>query len=257
MRRGFNQTLFYGKHKRFVGMALGSDATTEHEIGIRSLQTALGLDLQAAPGVERRRVTRVDPRRLRLLEGSDATYLLYLPQDWTRDKSDEKWLQMVPRSDLTPRGDETFVGAWDEASFGAAARGAVRAQLRELHAALLAGDVALGGEYGEAFAGSGLRLLIISRLPYHALKIAADTDRQRDAERATLQRYCQEIDFEGLKAALRRAGRGWFALTPRVMTDGSVWFWLNPEDQQRNRAGWYSVKALRQWITGDGPIPMR
>lgn len=257
MRRGFNQTLFYGKHKRFVGMALGSDATTEHEIGIQSLQAALGLDLQAAPGVERRRVTRVDPRQMRLLEGGDTTYLLYLPQDWTRDKSDEDWLRMVPRSELAPHGDETFAGAWDEASFGVATRGAVRAQLRELHAALLAGDVALGGQYGDAFAGCGLRLLIISRLPYHALKIAANADKQRDANRATIQRYCQEIDFEGLKAALRRAGRGWFALTPRVMTDGSVKFWLNPTEQQRNHAGWFSVEALRQWIAGEGPIPMR
>ena len=169
MRRGFRQALFYGKHKRFIGLALGSDATTEHEIGIEPLRAALGVNPKAAPGIERRREKPADPAGLRLLEVDETTYLLFLPPHRGAALTDAELLQRLPYLELTPYTGETvgFVGAWDEASFGVAARGAVRAHARELHAALLAGDAALGGWPGCPFEGSGLRLFIISRLPYH------------------------------------------------------------------------------------------
>jgi len=58
---------------------------------------------------------------------------------------------------------------------------------------------------------------------------------------------------------LKSAGRSWFALRAAWIRDKSaskhpVWFWLNPQEQDRYEAGWFTVEDLLQWTENKGPV---
>ena len=53
----------------------------------------------------------------------------------------------------------------------------------------------------------------------------------------------------------------WMALVPRQLEDAPVdgshyrfKLWLNPEQQQLNEAGWYTVEQILEWFKGKGPV---
>lgn len=68
---------------------------------------------------------------------------------------------------------------------------------------------------------------------------------------------------EKIYTRLESAGRRWFyldadRLLPKTVEEGDSQypfrFWLNPMDQQNNRAGWYTYEQLEQWAEGRGPV---
>ena len=74
---------------------------------------------------------------------------------------------------------------------------------------------------------------------YHKLKLAAEST--------------------GLEAYLKSRGKRWFALSPRWANDekSGVRFWLNPQEQQKYSAGWFTVDELREWADERGPVIMK
>jgi hypothetical protein len=79
------------------------------------------------------------------------------------------------------------------------------------------------------------------------LKLWKDTDR----EHQLLQKAKRDSGIEGI---LRRAGRKYFALSPRLDKDGTIVYWLNPYDDDKAKPGWYSLQELKDWAEGRGRV---
>lgn len=72
-----------------------------------------------------------------------------------------------------------------------------------------------------------------------------------------------DADAVGLIPALRASGKKWFYLgcdtqlgeyRRFVEHQGQIMAWLNPEEQWRYNAGWFTLTDLQAWVTDSGPI---
>ena len=62
------------------------------------------------------------------------------------------------------------------------------------------------------------------------------------------------LDASGIHAKLQEAGKKFFYCGPSRMGDGEIKFWLNPYEQQKYAAGWYTLEELQQWCKDEGPV---
>ncbi len=60
--------------------------------------------------------------------------------------------------------------------------------------------------------------------------------------------------LEELKGALGDQGKEWRSLERWQWMDGQIRFWLNPADQVRYQAGWYTIDELLLWSRDQGPV---
>lgn len=60
--------------------------------------------------------------------------------------------------------------------------------------------------------------------------------------------------LEEVKSALSDQGKEWRSLERWQWMDGQIRFWLNPTDQVRYQAGWYTIDELILWSQNRGPI---
>jgi hypothetical protein len=60
--------------------------------------------------------------------------------------------------------------------------------------------------------------------------------------------------FEEVKTTLQDQGKEWRSLERWQWMDGGIRFWLNPNDQDIYRAGWFSIDELIAWTNDLGPI---
>lgn len=60
--------------------------------------------------------------------------------------------------------------------------------------------------------------------------------------------------FDDVKAALLEQGKEWHSLERWQWMDGEIRFWLNPNDQDIYRTGWFSIDDLIAWTREQGPI---
>lgn len=192
-------------------------------------------------------------KRVGLKEGADPI------KCWAANQSDFS----IPKK-LTPKDKESkwppkqTLSAWDEESFGISTREPeMIAFLEELKVAMLIGDAVLHVSSGNnPFKPvSGLTLAIESRVPQE----------QKDGFKAgyeDLFKLSSCAEKTGIAAKLEKAGKRYFALSPRWASDKdnskhSVIFWLNPCEQQDNHSCWCTVEDLELWIKGEGPIPKK
>ena len=84
--------------------------------------------------------------------------------------------------------------------------------------------------------------------------------REAHLDHIALQKASDEI---GIHDKLRKAGKEFFALSPRwakdVRTSKTAYpvvYWLNPMHQNIYNYGYFTVEELEQWIDDCGPIPM-
>ncbi len=102
----------------------------------------------------------------------------------------------------------------------------------------------LGG--GGVFQNAGLTIGILDQIPESVKTGWAETH----AEKRKL-----DADFAatGIADLLKSKGRRWYAMSPARQEDGTHKVWLNPEDQENNNYGWFTIEDLRQWADGKGP----
>jgi hypothetical protein len=246
MRKGMSPKFIF-EGEQFLGVCLSADYTTEHEVGIKVLQQKLGVTPNAL-GIERRRINNpkaiIHQPEIHLIactySSGPADHLL---------KDELSFRYKLP----------DIAGAWSDVDFGVRFSPAFAYLEEELWAAIEAKDAALISTdvFNDHYQAEGLNLIIISRLPAEivAALYESDTDtvRLHDADLAT-----------GLAARLKAAKKEYFALAPRWAasikslspTAYSVAYWLNPMDQKNNKAGYFTVEELEQWIEGFGPVPM-
>ena len=60
--------------------------------------------------------------------------------------------------------------------------------------------------------------------------------------------------FEETKVALKDQHKEWRSLERWQWMDGEIRFWLNPNDQENYRSGWFSIDDLIAWLRESGPI---
>lgn len=60
--------------------------------------------------------------------------------------------------------------------------------------------------------------------------------------------------LEEVKGVLGDQGKEWRSLERWQWMDGQIRFWLNPTDQVRYQAGWYTIDELIMWSRDRGPV---
>lgn len=222
--------------RRLLGISAGADAAAEHEWGIEKIRRQFKMD-DGKNGYERRLVREV-PDTLLLVEGGDSLGL-FLCSPYSKDLPKfymERWAK---------REGDLRCG-WDSATFGFVVRSPEgKERLRRLHEAFLARDIVTAS-------GEGLTFKIFSLIPEEE---RADV-LSRDLDRTRLEKVARET---GIEEELRKAGKEWFALSPRWDNPEKtrVSFWLNPVRQDLYNYGSFSVEDLRLWARDSGPVMMK
>jgi hypothetical protein len=60
--------------------------------------------------------------------------------------------------------------------------------------------------------------------------------------------------FEEVKVALQDQGKEWHSLERWQWIEGGIKIWLNPNEQDLYRTGWFSIDDLISWTYDTGPI---
>lgn len=263
-----------GRGNKFIGINLGAEHCAEHEWGIDGIQRAFGIPhfgkqpFQKQPpliglpkppfGIERRQITAL-PEMLTLTDQTVSTggrrsnnlFFRCLRSSYRQDSRVE---------DLFPglvEGGELGT-AWCEDQFMIVMPKTDKADyLQELWDAFARKDIVIGTFGGNVFANSNLVIGIASRIPKSYAKHMYDVD---------IDHYNLLIAAEktGIQAKLESAGKEYYALSPHwardhkgVKTSYDVVFWLNPMDQDRYDAGYFTVENLEAWMANKGPIVSR
>lgn len=66
--------------------------------------------------------------------------------------------------------------------------------------------------------------------------------------------FAKELLALGIYDKLKQSGKRYYALSPKKKEDGSLIFWLNPQEQNRYNSGWFTLEQLNQWAENSGPV---
>lgn len=272
MRAGLNDAELLYVDDLFVGVNLGWDHCAEHEWGIKEIRRDFGIPegpTRKVYGFNARKITKV-PENLKGFTVKGAEYLVYSPYGYSDSKEPH-----IPHglSEQSYR-EKTFRGAWGSSDFGACLKTipGKTSELKELFQAFQEKNVVFFFGASGPFSNSGMKVCIADRIPEESQKEAeaADLDSLdlKDAVAAT-GILGKLKDAQQASSPDRNYNRkcGYYACSPKWWSDAfkpqgrdiksahNVVFFLNPQDQENNKSGWFTVEDLEQWIEGKGPIP--
>ena len=270
-----------------VGVSLGADHCAEHEWGIGPLNEMLGIchtlgfgkrrDPETGPcGIERYTVGASHSVEEDIFSfASDHNYAFFLCwRPWKKDDSDFSnltqtvkkggWLfrECQPKRDWTAplkrespiAEDWEFSSAWHDSGFILLAPKKYENRVKELYEAALRHDLAVWIGPGGPFSNGGLTLAIVSKIAQKHL----DSMKEADEAAARLRKLFRE---SGIEQRLKEAGKKYFACSPSMVpedekreTKYKIICWLNPQDQEDNHYGWYTIEDLDLWAQGEGPV---
>ena len=250
----------------FFGFNLGADYCAEHEWGLSELRSVFRTQDEKL-GIEKRIITRL-PEELKYRRGRSGKkpipdlFAIVSKHNWEGFQEDpvNKWGYYRELEDYVwkDKPPTEFTGAWSGRDFGIGAYSdQAKARLETLVQAFEKKDIAfwIGGTGGNPFARGGLCFAIVSKIPKRHLQTMLEAD--IDAEKLK-----KADDETGIKPLLEKAGKRFYALSPRwkadrfkeLKTKHPVVYWLNPMDQHLYNHGWYSVEQLEEWAANKGPI---
>lgn len=253
MRDAYHGEIFRDENGKFEGIDLGADFCAEHEWGIKDLQSTLAVDTSAI-GLDRYLIQNTDTQKyLRVKEFTrhgqkfigmvlySSTYAFLL----------DKGNYVEPWND-----DAAFWAAWDEKSLGITMPIKDRDVIDTLVDAMASKNCVIYIGNSRAFKNGGLTLALASAFPEEERQNIVD----QHLDEIKLQKA---VEKTGIKKKLKKAGKNYYALSPawetiienHTPTKYPVIFFLNPMEQSKNHAGWFTVEELLQWIKGTGPIP--
>ncbi len=286
-----NQFWLLEDDELFIGISLGADHCAEHEWGITPLEEMLGIwrgtgrfgerrDAETGPaGIQRRTVGSSHNMEEDLFtfaaDDNYAVFICHQPCDWY-EKDYSKLSKMVkkgeglfhacaPKRDWSARTslkglspiaeDWEFSSAWDDSGFVLLTTKKHESRVRALYEAALRKDFAVWiGGTGNPFANGGLTLAIVSKISHKHL----DEMKEADEGAARLRKLFRE---SGIEQRLKEADKKYYACSPRLVakvgefqTKYEIVCWLNPQDQEDNHYGWYTIEELDLWVEGKGPV---
>lgn len=245
MREGRNNGLLILEGE-LVGINLGADYCAEHEWGIKGIKSKLGID-SSKLGLEQRKMSR---------QSSDLHWLEKFQLNKNDKKDKSRWSGIYFQHIYN--GDEPYIRAsaygndfltlWCEDGFCALSSDPTKIeQLKTVHDAFSNNDIAIWLGGGGPFQNAGLCVAIASKLP----KEITDGWHEHDVEHNQLM---ADFHATGIEEKLKKAGKSYFALSPRREEDGSLVFWLNPMEQKIHNYGWFKLAELEAWARNEGPI---
>jgi len=228
-------TQFVGQEGTVIGVILKGNVVTEHECGLKPLWAAFGGLQSKLNGYSRYRVRKVPANLVRVVL-DEETWVVFGDTEVT-DR-----LKLLCRY----RGDSDVASAWSDRDFAIRAKGEeARAQLETLWKAFQARDIVFSGR--SFFLLTGFGILIRSRIP-------TEMDQKLTEEHLEIRLRQFEWKATGVEKLLRKAGKQWFFLGKPQLIQGELRVWLNPEEQHRHNAGWFTPDELRQWAKDKGPV---
>lgn len=267
MRTAFNSKILTNEKEELIGIYTGADFVSEHEWGIGPLREALGMKDDAV-GVEKRTVQKYDNIYLDVVHSAAGSFAYLImgrtvarmfegEKYWNkkRQNAEEKWEKHCKHS------EELLYCEWSEDSLMVLVKGARNVKLLEvLYMAAKQKDLLVGLERlgSTKMENSGILIIPVSLMD----KKDKDIIEERDLNSIRLKKADEKI---GIKEKLKKAGREFFACSPRFIqeenkgirgTKYDVIYWLNPYHQDVDNFGWFTVEELEQWIEGKGPVPM-
>lgn len=245
MREGRNNGLLIIDGE-LIGVNLGADHVAEHEWGIKGIRNKLGIDTSKI-GLEQRKVSKE----------SNSLHWLDSIQLNKKDKKDKsRWSGIYfgtiydgedPYINASAYGRD-FLTLWDESGFCVMSSDPDKIdKLKIIHSAFAKNDIAIWLGGGGPFQNAGLCVAIASQLP----KDITDGWHEHDVEHNQLM---ADFHATGIEEKLKKAGKTYYALSPRREEDGSLIFWLNPMEQKIHNYGWFKLPELEAWARNEGPI---
>jgi len=246
MNKGTRPDFILNEDGEIVAVNLSSDACAEHECGIESIMSVLGFKPDAKDrstlGVKARTVTLFNAKYFFFQKGKTHTCLTFEPmrfelQGWKNFGRNNR--------------PEKIAAAWDDGSFGIVVENSYQKFLEDLYEAFKKKDVAIYFGGSRLLMAPGLIIAIASRIPEEARNKLYQIDESRF-------RLNEEVLKTGIYEKLKKAGKIYYALSPRWKdkAETEITFHLNPQDQENDRYGWYSLQDLLDWIEDKGPIPV-
>lgn len=249
--------------KNVVGINFGGDYCAEHEQPAIQLLWAFGVDSNKL-GVERLQATKFPQPLVKTgTVNRKPAMLLYFSvrkmgryqqaiQDGANCRKIAGELGLLGWSP-----DEDLSIGWDSESFGILARGEKNiANLQSVLQMWDDKDICILQCQSGPFGSSGLIFV-------RACAFSEDEKKnmlERDMDALNLKKAAEKT---GIVKKLKKAGLQWHALEPQwrdffkdpvYHSKYKVIFFLNPHEQKKYNAGWFTVEELLQWIKGKGPV---
>jgi len=255
MRRAQNPELIFNDEV-LLGVNLSYDFCAEHEWGIKGLKNAFGISEDISDyGMKRRKITIV-PKTVEWIkytkEGLTYEGFIFNPH-YYNGGAVEYAITSTELNIYKPfKGEMTkyLTAAWDENSFAVLSIDPDTVKhLREIFEQFQRKNIVimLSGA-SNPFANSGLVIGIADRLPKDIVDMWETCDKEAHEIK-------KEFEATGIEALLSKSGKRYYALSPRRQKDGSLMYWLNPYEQQKNNSGWFTLEDLKLWAVEEGPIP--
>ena len=269
MRRG-NKPEIIVFSEQILGVNLSSDYCAEHEWGIKQIKREFGIpDDISVYGMPRRKIT-ITPETVNWvsydkreeIDGKKQMvhYEGFVYRPWYYEQTPSQ--AAANNSELTIyRPWKRIIGdaptpslgsAWSEGDFGVVSYDAeTQKALKEIFENFATQNIVIMFAGTDTpFENPGLVIAIADRIPYDYVLAWYNADKDWHKVR-------KEVEAMGIEDLLKKAGRRYFALSPRRQEDGSIKFWLNPMEQDKNNFGWYTLEDLKLWALDEGPIPIK
>lgn len=248
MRQG-NKPQLIVNNDVVIGVNLGADFCAEHEWEISSLKQAFGIsDNISVYGLKRRQISITPSKNLQWFDFSSIAGFVYHAYCYQGG-----WKKLSDVSRELSEYHDSLRGAWSEQDFAVVSSNEAEVKaLKEIFSQFARLNIVFtfGGARLSVFDNPGLVIAIADRLPKDVIEMWEKGDRERHEIR-------QEVDALGIEQLLKDRGKRYYALSPKRKLDGSLHFWLNPQDQHKNNCGWFTVEDLREWAESKGHIPMK
>jgi len=265
MRRGMDNGFLYDTDgTTLIGVNLGADYCSEHEWGIKGLHGSFAIPFSDDKklGLKKRTITAFASSELTFVREKERAVLYFEHSYYMKDadaakKREDAIRHVTTKGELHLYGERTLGTAWDADSFGVHVTDEKGiAALAEIYDAFCRKDAAIWLGGGGVFQNAGLVLAIVSRVPADK----AEDMRAADEDRIKLLAAAKAT---GIEERLQKAGRRWFALSPRWFMGGRnnerkskhpVMFWLNPMEQHLFDSNLFTVEDLDEWAQDKGPV---
>ncbi len=280
MRRGYNCSFIRDTHGEIFGINLGADFTAEHEWGIKGIcryfdiSRELSHELDGFDGRKNNKFPN-DKESSIELDGHGEMYILEQKNLYgIIFNYPKKYLDGLLKGELKIYNDDEYYRnrcsavnngikekdqkdlacAWDENSFAFVTTPTVerKAFVNKLFESFknLSGVVMLGGRV--FIENAGLVLLNYDKIP----EDIKEEFRNKDIKAKKDQELYQKLEQKsGVFEALKKSNKTFFYLGIQSLdkNENPRW-WLNPMEQQKYEANWYSTQDLLNWANNKGKV---
>lgn len=250
MRLSSNSAQFVlSENNELLGICLGNDGCAEHGSDSSKFKKLLGASDVPENGVQDRLITKLPNMGYQKYKTKDGTIAkLYVSSISLSDK-DLGGYGIAPY-----QKDKNISVHWNDYSgFVIVVKGQDNiAHLEKLKEAFENKIMAFGNDFlsfSEENKYRGQVFVLASKLSYSKLDEVYKMDQNKLALRKAL-------DETGIKVLLEKSGKESYAFEPAWVDENKkqVKVFVNPKEQNKYKAGWYTIEQLEQWAHNCGPL---